>query len=316
MTSHLHFPIHHVRLAVAGLLACLLSACAATHAPVAVAPPGPLPKPAPKIALVLGGGAARGFAHIGVIKVLEQNGIVPDMVVGTSAGALVGALYAGGYTPFGLQRLAQEMDESVFADWSLKGLSKGLIKGDALEGFVNQRLAGKTIEKLPKVLGVVATDLQSGESVVFRTGNLGMAVHASSAVPGAFRPVPISGREYVDGGLSHPVPVRAARAMGADIVIAVDISQKPVNQKADDIGGIFLQTFAIMGQSISRTELQEADIVIHPLSVSSGANFAARHEAMLEGEKAAWAMLPQIKARIAAASDAPATAPLQQAALR
>ena len=288
----------HARLGLAALLLCVLAGCA-TQAPVAVAPPAPLPKAKPKIALALGGGAARGFAHIGVIKVLEQNGIVPDMVVGTSAGSLVGALYAGGFTPFGLQRLALEMDEGMFADWSFKGASRGLIKGEALEAFVNARLANLPMEKLPKAFGVVATDLQSGESIVFRTGNIGIAVHASSAVPGAFRPVAISGREYVDGGLSHPVPVRAARAMGADIVIAVDISQKPGNQKAEDLGGIFLQTFAIMGQSIARGELAEADVVIHPLSIASGANFAARHEAMLEGEKAAWAALPQIRERLA-----------------
>lgn len=286
-----------VRALAATVALCVLAACSTT-APVQVAAPAPLPKAKPKIALALGGGAARGFAHIGVLKVLEQNGIVPDMVVGTSAGSLVGALYAGGYTPFGLQRLALEMDESLFSDWSLRGAGKGLIKGEALENFINARLDNRAMEKLPKLFGVVATDLQSGEAIVFRTGNIGMAVHASSAVPGAFRPVAIGTREYVDGGLSHPVPVRAAKAMGADIVIAVDISQKPGNQKAEDLGGIFLQTFAIMGQSIARGELAEADVVIHPLSIASGANFAARHEAILEGEKAAWAMLPQLREKL------------------
>ncbi len=175
--------------------------------------PEPVPKPEvrlvpPKIALALGGGAARGFAHIGVIKALEANGIVPDMVVGTSAGSLVGALYAGGYGGFDLQRVALHMDDSIIADWSLP--DRGFIKGEAVQNFVNQAVQNRSLEKLNKPFGVVVTDLQSGAMVVFRTGNTGMAVRASSSVPGVFQPFAINGREFVDGGLVSPVPVRAA----------------------------------------------------------------------------------------------------------
>jgi len=178
-------------------------------------PRGPEPAPKieirlvpPKIAPALGGGVARGFAHIGVIKALEANGIVPDMVVGTSAGSLVGALYAGGYGGFDLQRVALHMDDSIIADWSLP--DRGFIKGEAVQNFVNQAVQNRSLEKLNKPFGVVVTDLQSGAMVVFRTGNTGMAVRASSSVPGVFQPFAINGREYVDGGLVSPVPVRAA----------------------------------------------------------------------------------------------------------
>jgi len=281
----------------------LLGACA-LKAPAPVPPPITPPtatsaKPKPKIALALGGGAARGFAHIGVIKILEQNGIVPDIIVGTSAGSLVGALYAGGFDGFALQRLALTMDEGVLADWSISGISMGVLKGELLEAYVNDRLQGRAIEKLGRPLGVVATDLASGEAVVFRAGNVGIAVHASSAVPGAFRPVRIAGRDYVDGGLTHPVPVHAARAMGADFVIAVDVSQNPRNSRPSDIASILLQTFAIMGRSIARGELAAADIVIRPQANTGGTDFAARHAVILEGERAALAVLPQLRERLA-----------------
>jgi NTE family protein len=263
----------------------------------------PAPKPEvrmlpPKIALALGGGAARGFAHIGVIKALEAHGIVPDIVVGTSAGALVGALYAGGYGGFDLQRVALQMDDTIIADWSLP--DRGFIKGEALQSFVNRAVQNRTLDKLNKPFATVVTDLQSGEMVVFRSGNTGMAVRASSSVPGVFQPVSISGREYVDGGLVSPVPVRAARQLGAELVIAVDISNKPRFGKTRDSIDIMLQTFAIMGQSIATYELLEADIVIRPdTGQMRGTDFDGRHQAIIEGEKAGLAAIAAIKRRIA-----------------
>lgn len=260
----------------------------------------PLPRPKTRLALVLGGGAARGFAHIGVIKTLQAQGIVPDMVVGTSAGAVVGALYAAGHDGFALQQLAMQMDESQVADWSLP--DRGVIKGEALQDFVNRAVAQQPLEKLPRTLAVVATDLRSGEPIVFRHGNTGMAVRASSAVPGVFKPVQISGREYVDGGLVAPVPVLVARSMGADFVIAVDISARP--QYGSTVGtlDILRQTFAIMGQSLNRHELPAADVVIRPhMAGLNATDFQNRHQAVLEGEKAATHMLPELKARLARA---------------
>ncbi len=252
----------------------------------------------PKIALALGGGATRGFAHIGVIKALEAHGIVPDIVVGTSTGSLVGALYAGGYSGFDLQRAALQLDDSVIADWSLP--DRGFIKGEALQNFVNRAVQNRPLEKLNKPFATVVTDLHSGEPVVFRTGNTGMAVRASSSVPGVFQPVTINGREYVDGGLVSPVPVRAARGMGADLVIAVYISNDPRFGKTRDSFDVMLQTFAIMGQSIAGYELAEADIVIRPdTGAMRGTDFDNRHQAIIEGEKAGLAAIAAIKQKIA-----------------
>ncbi len=283
----------------------LLSACAvAPTAPVVTPPPKPeavVPSkpamPPPKIALVLGGGAVRGFAHVGVIKVLEAQGIVPDIVVGTSAGSVVGVLYAAGYSGFDLQKIAFKLDEDTVGDWIVP--DRGFIKGEALQNYINKAVQNKAIEKLRKPFAAVATDLHSGEMVVFRRGNAGQAVRASSSVPGVFQPVVIGGRDYVDGGLTSPVPVRAARNMGADVVIAVDISAKPKYAKIDGLTDILLQTFAIMGQSISGRELADADVVIRPETGGFGSgDFARKHEAILEGEKAAQAALPLIRQKI------------------
>jgi NTE family protein len=288
------------------LIAALLSACAAPPPeptpPVPIAVPLPPPKPPLKIALALGGGAARGFAHIGVIKALEAQGIVPDIVVGTSAGSVVGALYAAGMNGFELQKLALQLEEDMVSDWTLP--DRGVLKGEALQNFINQKLNNLSIQKLPKPLGVVATDLQSGEMVLFRQGNTGMAVRASSAVPGVFQPVEISGREYVDGGLTSPVPAQSARAMGADFVIAVDISNVTRRDKLTGTLDILLQTFAIMGHAISRHELEDADVVIRPrMAAVSSTDFEDRHLAILEGEKAAAAVMPELKARLAMARE-------------
>jgi NTE family protein len=263
----------------------------------------PAPKPEvrlvpPKIALALGGGGARGFAHIGVIKALEAHGIVPDIVVGTSSGSLVGALYSSGYGGFDLQRVALQVDDSVIADWSLP--DRGFIKGEALQNFVNMAVQNRPLEKLNKPFATVVTDLQNGKAVVFRTGDTGMAVRASSSVPGVFQPVAINGHEYVDGGLVSPVPVRAARGMGADLVIAVYISNDPRLGKTKDSFDMLLQTFAIMGQSIAGYELTEADIVIRPdTGRFRSTGFEDRHLAIIEGEKAGLAEIAAIKQKIA-----------------
>ena len=279
------------RMVSLGAVACTgaLAGCASTTAPI--------PKKE-KVALVLGGGAARGFAHVGVIKVLEANGIVPDLIVGTSAGSLVGALYASGLNGFELQRVALSVEESTFADWTLAG--RGLIRGEAIAQFVNTQLKQTTIEKLPRGLAIVATDLRTGEPIVFQRGDTGTAVRASSAVPGIFNPVRIGDREYVDGGLTHPVPAAVARRLGAAAVIAVDISAKPDGRELSGTVDVLLQPFTIMGARVAQYELAAADVVIRPaLGQIRGTDFSARNVAILEGERAAQAVLPQIRARLA-----------------
>lgn len=252
---------------------------------------------APKIALVLGGGGTRGFAHIGVIKYLETQGIVPDIIVGTSAGAVVGSLYAFGYGGFELQKVAIQMEEQSVIDWAWP--SRGVFKGEALQNFINTAVKQTPIEKLKRPFAAVATDLSTGEMAVFRTGNTGQAVRASSAVPGIFQPVTIAGHNYVDGGLVRPVPVSVARSLGADFVIAVDISNKPKNNTTVSTIDVLMQTFDIMSQTINRYELPKADIVIRPRTQDIDvSNLDGRHIAVLEGEKAAAAMMPEMKAKL------------------
>jgi len=268
--------------------------------PVVEAPPVVVPKPIPKpprIGLALGGGAARGFAHIGVIQVLEENGIRPDLVVGTSAGSLVAAIYASGKTGPELALLAQNMDEGGISDWSFPG--RGLIRGEALAKYVREQTGNRPIEQMKLPLGIVATDLDSGEPILFRRGDTGMAVRASSAIPAVFQPVRIGSREYVDGGLVSPVPVRFAREMGAQMVIAVDITSPPDGNPTSDPFKLLMQTFTIMGKSINHFELRDADAVVRPaLAGVSSADFTARLKAIQSGREAALKQLPEIRARI------------------
>ncbi len=280
--------------------AALLALAGCQTAPVAPPPKPPPPARPPRIGLALGGGAARGFAHIGVIQVLEDAGIRPDLVVGTSAGSLVAALYASGKSGAELGRLAMGMDESAITDWAFPG--RGLIRGEALARYVRDNTGGRTIEQLPLPLGIVATDLDSGEGMLFQRGDLGTAVRASSAVPAVFQPVRIGSREYVDGGLVSPVPVRFARQMGAELVIAVDISTTPDGNPTGDMMRLLLQTFAIMGRSINRFELKEADVVLRPkLRGQSSADFTLRRQTIDAGREAATAALVQLRERLAAA---------------
>jgi len=253
------------------------------------------------VGLVLGAGAARGFAHVGVIKALEAQGIRPDIVVGSSAGSVIATLLASGATGNDLNRLALNLDEATIADWGLPfaGRFGGLIKGDSLQNMVNREVQNKSIEQMRIPLGIVATELQSGQGVLFRTGNTGLAVRASCSVPGVFQPAVISGKEYVDGGLVAPVPVSYARQMGATLVIAVNISSEPVHQDASGTLGVLQQTISIMQRSINQYELKSADIVIQPqLKQMGSGDFKSRNAAILAGEAAAQEQMGLIKEKL------------------
>ena len=286
------------------LVGCVTMPKDTPPAVVVVTPPPVVvvaPKIPPRIGLALGGGAARGFAHVGVIQVLEEAGIRPSMVTGTSAGSLVAAFYASGKTGKQMQYVAETMEEATIADWTLPLFNRGMLRGDALARYVNGQVGSKLIEDFPMPLGIVATDLNSGLSTLFQRGDTGTAVRASSAVPAVFQPVKISGHEYVDGGLVSPVPVRAARQMGAELVIAVDISAPPEGNQAGGTLDVLLQTFAIMSKSINYFELKEADVVIKPalLGVSSS-DFGARKRSIEAGRQAMLQALPQLRLAIAA----------------
>jgi NTE family protein len=297
------------RFSLIALSALLLAGCRTTppaSPPVEPVAEMPAVVPAPrkiKIGLALGGGAARGFAHIGVIKALEAQGIYPDIVVGTSAGSVVGALYAAGNNGFALQNTALEMDEAAISDWALPlfGKSSGVLKGEALQNYVNKAVRNVPMEKLKLQFGAVATDLHNGQPILFQRGNTGQAVRASSAVPSVFQPVKIGGHSYVDGGLVAPVPVRFAREMGADFIIAVNISTQTEAQAAVSSLEVLMQTFSIMGQRLNHYELKDADVVIAPsLGTMGGNDFNGRNRAILAGEQAAAAAMPQIKAKLKA----------------
>lgn len=253
-----------------------------------------------RIGLALGGGAARGFAHVGVIQVLEEAGIRPHYVAGTSAGSLVAAMYASGMKGAQLKQVAVNMQEAAITDWLLPIFNRGALKGDALAQYVNQQVQGRQIENMSLPLGIVATDLRTGEAVVFRRGNTGTAVRASSAVPGVFLPVKIGEHEYVDGGLVAPVPVQQAREMGANFVIAVDISSDPQSGETGDVFKILLQTFTIMGRSINALALRQADVVVRPSLKNVGsADFASRERSIEQGRQAMLAALPQLREKLA-----------------
>ena len=237
-----------------------------------------------------------------MIAVLEEAGLRPSVLVGTSAGSLVAALYASGKTSAQLQQTALNMEEVAITDWMLPIFGRGMFRGEALSRYVNDLVAGRLIENMAIPLGIVATDLNSGQAVLFQRGDTGLGVRASSAVPAVFVPVKINGREYVDGGLVSPVPVRFARQMGAELVIAVDISSSPEGNPAEGTLQILLQTFAIMGKSINRYELRDADLVIQPSQAGlKSADFSARQRAIDAGRAAMLAALPELKARLARA---------------
>ena len=267
-------------------------------APIAVPtlPPAPPPLKVLNLGLALGGGAARGFAHVGVIQVLEEAGIQPDLVVGTSAGSLVAAMYASGKNSTQLRRVAETMEEAEITDWMMPILNRGALRGEALARYVNTQVGNRLIEQMKMPLGIVATDLHSGEPVLFRRGNTGSAVRASSAVPAVFQPVKIGSREYVDGGLVSPVPVRQAREMGANVVIAVDISTDPEGSPASDTFQILMQTFNIMGKSLNTVLLKDADVVVKPALMGvKSADFAARRKSIEAGREAMLKALPRLR---------------------
>jgi NTE family protein len=222
------------------------------------------------------------------------------VVVGTSAGSLVAVLYASGKNAAELESLSASIEEGALADWTLPFVNRGVLKGEALAKYVNQQLGGRLLEQLPIAVGVVATDLATGQGVLFRKGRAGTAVRASSSVPGVFQPVNIAGHEYVDGGLVAPVPVRYAQQMGADVVIAVDISSTPDGNHTDSSLKVMLQTFAIMGQSINQHELGYAQIVVKPaLAGVGGAAFSQRQQSIAAGKEAMLKALPKLTYELA-----------------
>jgi NTE family protein len=270
-----------------------LTACASAPPPVAPALP---PVRMPRLGIALGGGGTRGFAHVGVLKALESHQLAPSLIAGTSAGSVVGALYASGMTGFKLQETSFALDETRLKDLDLFGMSRGLIKGQKLQDYVNDLVNQRTLEKLDKPFVAVATDLDSGQRVIFARGNTGQAVRASCSIPGLFQPVEIAGKRYVDGGVVSPVPVDAVRQLGADLVIAVDISASVTNPMASSgVADVLGRALVIMGQQLGAQEVARADVLIRPhVAGMSSRDFEQKNQAILEGEKAGEAAIPAL----------------------
>jgi len=279
----------------------ILLSLAACQSPKVPTNAGVQTRKPPVIGIALGGGAARGFAHIGVLKVLEANQMKPNLIVGTSAGSVIASIYATGISASELNRIAINLDEASITDWANPFSNKfgGVIKGDALQNQVNKLVNNKLIDQMEIPLGIVATDLQTGDAILFRRGDTGQAVRASSSVPGIFSPTRISNRDYVDGGLSSPIPIRFTKQMGADIVIAVNISSDPSDQSVAGTFGVLLQTTTIMGRNISLFEMPFADVVVTPkLTSMKGTDFKSRNTAILAGEEAMQQQLDQLRNKI------------------
>ena len=296
------------RLCLVLVSAVLLGGCTTFRPPMPTEnPPSaiaakPFPNGAHPVALVLSGGSARGYAHIGVIKVLEANGLKPDLVVGTSAGSIVGALYASGLTASELESALAQLDKSAFSDFVVPGLGflpgeMGFIRGDKLHRFIDARLKAHRIEQFPMRFAAVATDLNSGKPVAFNAGDAGLAVVASSAVPGVIAPVEVDKRRFGDGGIASPLPVDTARALGAKTVIAVDVIYPPEDTFLFSAVGVVFQAFVISSYQLKKIEAAQADLVIAPLlkSTSGQFSFADRAHLTAAGEEAARQVLPQLR---------------------
>lgn len=279
----------------AALLTLSLTACSATSAPTTTA----LIKPTkPKIALVLGGGGAKGFAHVGVLKVLEKNGIQPDLIVGTSAGALVGSLYASGKSASAIEDIATRVGNDELLDFTLS--KQGFIEGIKLQQWVNTQVNHKKIEQLPIRFASVATDMTLKQKVVLDKGDTGLAVRASSSVPGVFilpRVQTANGNHrYADGGLVSLVPVTTAKQLGADIIIAVDVSAAPTRTNPQDIWAQLDKSLNVITDQQKSAELALADVVIRPAVGDIGTtNLVARAVTIKAGEVAANAKLKPIQ---------------------
>ena len=258
------------------------------------------PKPKATVALALGGGASKGFAHIGITKVLKENNIPIKIVTGTSAGSIVGSMYASGMSPDRLELEAEILGKTDLVDLTLS--TSGFIKGEKLQNYINRKVGNRPMQQFPIKFAAVATDFESGKPVVFNVGNAGQAVRASASIPNVFQPVVIGSRKYVDGGLSQPVPVSAAKKLGANFIIAVDISARPAKNVSQGMFSYLDQTFNVMSQTALHQELGQANVVIKPqvLELGSVGGFDQKQRAIQLGEQAARAALPEIKRKLAA----------------
>jgi NTE family protein len=297
-------------------MAVLLSGCMTLGAAVAVPaaavllprgapagaadPPGTLAQPralagSPRVALVLGSGSMRGFAHVGVIAALEEAGIHPGLIVGTSAGSMVGALAASGLSAAQIERASGELGWTLLTDIAVP--RRGIVGGERVETFVRRHVQARPIEAMPIPFAAVATDARTGEAVILNRGDTAAAVRASSSIPALFEPVSASGRMLVDGSLAAPTPVRIARRLGAQVVIAVNVAYSPSEASLYNPLDMLFQTVQIMAHNLNAAELADADVVIAPDIRRAGSVSVGNRDALIAlGLEAGRDAIPAIRA--------------------
>jgi len=281
--------------AAGALAALLLAACNTTiEVPADKLPRFEAPAARPHVALVLGSGGHRGFAHIGVLKVLEEEGLKPDLIVGSSVGALVGALYASGMSAVEMERLALDLNiADFFMEW--RAIVGFPVSGRGLQAFVQRVLGERTIESLAIPFVAVATRARDRKLVAFNRGDIGLAVRASGASPGMFDPVKIGEELYLDGDEASPVPIQLARQLGAQVVIAVDVSAY-AETTPPDVPKEWIEKDARRARQV-RLEGRAADVMLHPdLGYYVNPQEPGRRRAMAKAESLAREHLPEIRA--------------------
>jgi NTE family protein len=284
------------------LLAWLLSGCVLGKKDVQpVEEPAPPVYIKPRVALVLGGGAARGFAHVGVLRELEKEKIPIDMIVGTSVGSLIGAMYASNPNSFELEWTSFELEKDDIFDFSILASATGPVKGEKIEKFVKAKIPVQNIEQLKVPFFAVAADLNTGDPVVFSSGPIAKAVRASCSIPGVFTPLTYNNRKLVDGGVLGNVAPEVARQNGANLVIVVSIDKSIQNKETNNLVEITLQAIAIMSNKIDSYKLKDADILIAPEVGDVGTmDFTQKKRCMEAGIAAAQKAMPEIKKHLEA----------------
>ncbi len=264
--------------------------------------PGAQKRAGPRLGLALGGGAARCLAHIGVLQVLQENQVPVHLIAGTSGGALVGALYAAGLDLKWIEELAVRINWRHLVRLNLR--RDGLLDTEGLERFVATLIKDQTFDQLRVPLTCVAVDLTSGEEVILGDGRVAPAVRASASMPAIFLPVRYHDRVLVDGGVRNNVPANVARSMGADVVVAVDVSSrdKRLGEPPKNLVQVFMASYDIMQEAQTTRVLQDADVIVKPDSTQmSGFDLDHVREYVEVGRAAALEALPQIQARLAEA---------------
>lgn len=293
-----------IKLMSVAMLSFMLMSCVATspnlHIPQYEPKAHHLKKINPQVILVLGSGSARGFAHAGVLKVLEKNHIPIDMIVGTSAGSIVGALYADHPSSARLQHLLLTTPRHEVMDFSLMNINSGAVSGNQLQNFLIKNMRSNTFEKLSIPFVAVATDLSTGKIHAFESGPVAPAVNASSAVPGVFRPVNIYGKTYADGGILDPVAVDVAQRFHPKLIIAVSLDSPLSQSTSSSSTEVLMRSMTMMMTQLNDYSASQADVIIRPqqgeVSMFDGSQ---RKETIHSGEVAARKVLPEIKRLLA-----------------